>query len=199
MNEKSQKTNEDSERRRYFRIDDSLVLKVRKLDSDRFEEELDRFEEKRQAICHMNSVEAEQESLLPHKRMLEDNYPEVAEYLAFLEKRIDQLSQAVLVSHDREFRPTQKVNISAQGIRFHSKEHFEKDEVLELHLTLKPSQKHVLIIGKAVWCIDDPNVTDKNKFSVAVDFRYITSADQEILVKHIHQKQMVGLSSKQKE
>lgn len=178
------------ERRRYFRIDDNLALVVRRLNKTRFDEELIGFEERRESLCVSNSIEYEQEKLLPLRRSVEENFPEVAEYIAFLEKRIDALSLAIMADDEKALEPAQRVNISAQGIRFYSSGSFNTDDMVELQIRLKPSRKRLLIIGTVIWCLNDSNVSDDAHYAVAVDFSHINEADREVLVKHILKKQL---------
>ncbi len=185
---------EREERRRYFRIDDDVVLSVRRLEKKHFDDELARFEEQRELVCFMNNIELDSEKMLPLKRTLENNYPEIAEYLDFLERRIDTLSRVVFDTDNGASEPTQRVNISAQGIQYYSSHGLTTDDLVELRITLKPSNKHLLIIGTVVWCIEDPNANKSQQYAIAIDFSYIKEADREVLVKHIHSKQINKLS-----
>ncbi|MBN1377617.1 MAG: PilZ domain-containing protein [Gammaproteobacteria bacterium] len=194
MIEITRKNDSEGDRRRYFRVDDELVLTVNRLDHDLFDEELARFEEKRKSIGYMNNIELEKENLFPLRQKLENLYPEIAEYIAHLEKRLDMLSQTVMQDNNESYQAPQKVNISAQGIRFYSDEIFAKDDMVELRLILQPSQKILLIIGCVVWCVEDPNAVGKEKNVVAVDFTYINEADRDVLIKHIQPKQIKILS-----
>jgi hypothetical protein len=174
-----------TERRRYFRIDDELVLIVRRLDQEHFDDELARFEERRNSVCFMNNIALEQENLSSLKRLLESKHPDIMEYVSFLEKRINILSEKVMQRSNEPPEPVQKVNISEQGIRFYAEETYNKDDLVELRICLQPNKKRLLIIGNVVWCLKDPNTIGKNSNVVAVDFTYIDEADRGVLVEHI--------------
>ena len=93
-----------------------------------------------------------------------------------------------------EQQPVSHVNISAQGIRFHFGESFNRDELIEMRITLLPAYRRLLVVGTVVWCIEDPNAIGAQKNAVAVDFTYIHEADREVLAKHIHARQLQQLS-----
>ena len=190
----TQPTENKKERRRYFRIDDDIILKVRRLSKDKLDDELARFEEKRESVCFMNSFELDSEKMLPVKRVLENNYPDIAEYLDFLEMRINTLSRKIAGNSDESPETMQRVNISAQGIQYYSAQALDADDLVELQITLKPGNKHLLIIGTVVWSIDDPKAAEDQRYAIAIDFSYIKDADREVLVKHIHKKQLISLS-----
>ncbi len=190
----TQTGNNREERRRYYRIDDDVVLSVRRLNKERFDDELASFEERRESVCFMNTIELNSEQMLPLKRTLQNRYPEIAEYLDFLETRIDTLSRMISIGDEEPSEPTQRVNISAQGMQFFSEQELNPDDLVELTVTLKPSNKHLIIIGTVVWSIEDANARAEEKYAIAVDFSYINDADREVLVKHIHKKQISGLS-----
>lgn len=79
-------------------------------------------------------------------------------------------------------------------MQFFSEQELNPDDLVELTVTLKPSNKHLIIIGTVVWSIEDANARAEEKYAIAVDFSYINDADREVLVKHIHKKQISGLS-----
>lgn len=179
----------EKERRRYLRIDDEVGLVVRQIDPDKYDVELEGFEDRRESVCFGNNFVLDQEKLTSIKSSLESSYPDIAEYLNVLNNRINMLTKLVLNREDNPEQAIQKVNISAQGLRFHSERSFISDDLVELRITLKPDNLCLLIIGSVVWSIEDPNVIDERKHAVAVDFSYINEADRAILVNHIHRKQ----------
>ena len=75
-------------------------------------------------------------------------------------------------------------------MRFYSGKSYSPDELLELSIILHPDNYCLLIIGTVVWCEEDPEADDDERFALAVDYTYIDDADREILVKHIHQLQL---------
>ncbi len=182
----------DRERRRYFRVDDVVEMQVQSIKPEDLDMALEQFDNRRESYCLINSLVHEKEIYLPERRALEKKYPEVARYLKGIESRLDILAKVVTSNMDeREELPKQKVNISAQGIRFLSAEHFEVEGLVELKLVLFPSCQRVLVIGSVVWCIEDPGAVNANEaYAAAVDFTYINEADREVLIKHVHSKQI---------
>ncbi len=178
------------ERRRYYRIDDAVALQTQKLKVDEIDKELAAFEERRDAFCIMNSMTHDKEQSSPQWRVIETDYPEVAAYLKALEARIDSLAKIVVSQEKHKSQHTQKVNISAQGIRFLSSKTYDVDDMVELRLQIFPSCEKLLIIGTVVWCIEDRDTTPDERYAIAIDFSFINEADREVLIRHIHNKQI---------
>ena len=180
----------NEERRRYFRIDDNVCMDVRRINQRAVDVELDLFNKKRESFCMLNSILHNKEQHLPQQTVLRNKYPEVAAYIGYLEERIDALSKIVMSQEDEAELPICHVNLSAQGIRFFSNKAYQDEDLVEIRLILKPSCARVLLIGTVVWCIEDQQAPTAERYAVAVDFTYIYEADREVLVKHIHNKQL---------
>ena len=69
-------------------------------------------------------------------------------------------------------------------------------ELVELKLKLLPSGLRLVIIARVILVETDAGEDDR-KFRVSLDFEHLHEADREILIKHIHGKQMEQLSSAQ--
>jgi hypothetical protein len=177
------------ERRRCFRIDDEVILVIRRLDQNRVDEELSHFEERRNSFCLVSNVALEQEKLSILRHSLESRHPDMMQYIAYLEERINFLSGHIVQDKNELPEPAQQINISAQGMRFYTEESYDKDELLEMRICLQPDQKRLLIIGNVVWCLKDPNSIGRKSNAVAVDFTYIDETDRDVLLEHIQKKQ----------
>lgn len=193
----STETESGSDRRRFFRINDHLVLNVILIEPGNTEQEMQLFQEKRDAFCAMNNADLDHDQNLGALRSIEQLYPDVAKYIAYLERRIDVLEKVVSAQESHENEEHYRVNISAQGMRFYSAQRFAKNDLLEMQIILLPNRKHVLLIATVIWCEDDPQAIDERKYATAVDFTTIHQADREVLAKHIHDKQIKQLHLRQ--
>ena len=85
-------------------------------------------------------------------------------------------------------------NLSAQGISFFVDEAPKPDDRVELKLKLLPSGLRLVIIARVVLVEKESN-QDLGEYRISLDFEHLHEADREILIKHIHGKQMESLSS----
>ncbi|GIX22648.1 MAG: PilZ domain-containing protein [Gammaproteobacteria bacterium] len=183
-----ERTASGAERRRYYRIDEEVYLTHRRVASEHLDEAIARLDEKRARYCFLNDLDLAREEQLPAWCLLRERHPQVADYLLYLEKRIDAVAKHVAEHVGLTYGPKQRVNISAQGLRFYSPKPYGEEDYVELQIVL-PDRRCVLVIGGVVWCVDDPHAPPEERYAVAVDFDYIHEADRELLVKHIQETQ----------
>ncbi len=123
--------------------------------------------------------------------------PELARYLGVLQTQIDHLTKAVLPEQSPVPEQDIKVSLSAQGISFPTDDAFKPVDVVELGLKLQPSHQELVIFARVVLVEDndDIDLEDCGQYRVSLDFEHIHDADREILVKHIHEKQIRALNA----
>ncbi|MFT7389093.1 MAG: c-di-GMP-binding flagellar brake protein YcgR [Candidatus Endobugula sp.] len=175
-------------RRRYFRIVDSLGVSYRVIIPEKEgEDDPEKCIDTLEILNHHNSLIQEQ------LRVVEDTSPELATLARQLNKKID----AILMMLELDSLMTQhachridEASISASGIAFPIEESLAPNTSLELDLLLRPSSKHVVTLGQVVSC---DKVTDTNTYYLRVDFTDMTDTHRETLIQHIVQRQGVLL------
>ena len=126
---------------------------------------------------------------------IDGHTPEVVKGL--LAKDINMSIERHTVGADMFKAMTQKsVNLSAQGIAYYDDQDPEQDELVELRLKLLPSGFRLVIIARVV-LVEKDRCQDQGKHRISLDFENLHEADREILIKHMHGKQMESLSSVQ--
>ena len=181
---------EDENRRKYLRIDDSVSLYVQPLTETEIEEAISHFETRRMDFSLMSHLVYGREQHMPQMRVIEKRYPEVAGYLKFLEMQIETLSSRI-IDQDHRLSPekTCKVNISAEGIRFDMDKSYPSGAMFEIALMLFPSRTSMLAFGMVVRS-HEATEDGKAVWKTAIQFTHLHEEDREILIKHIHQKQL---------
>lgn len=179
----------DTERRRYFRIEDELMLACRKIDPAEIPRDGQAIPG-RPDVCilsaQLESLHQESKILL---RRIEKNDPVLAEYLLLMDKRIGMLSDFLLQQETAwEEYSILKVNLSASGMVFPSPFFRESGEVLELRLILLPKRTGLRLYGRVINC-EYPSQLQPESHRVTVDFMGISDADREILITHLISKQ----------
>ena len=180
----------EENRRKYLRIDDRVSLYVQPLTETETEEAISHFETRRMDFSLMSHLVYGREQHMPQMRIIEKRYPEVAGYLKFLGKQIETLSSRIIdQDHRLNSEKTCKVNISAEGLRFDTDQAYPPGAMFELALMLFPSRTSMLAFGEVV---RSEEATEKGKsvWKTAIRFTHLHEEDREILIKHIHQKQL---------
>lgn len=182
------------ERRRSFRVNDQIGLRVRPLTEQEFAQALERFDSQRRGLGLANEFAHRRERLLPTLKPIEMSHPEIAAYMEHLEGKIDALA-AQLGGGDAELptQPRHAVNISSHGLCFYHDHTLSPGTTLELYLRLFPSGVGLLAYGTVIWCGPSALTSIRNSHAVAVDFSHIHSDDRNLLIKHILDKELTAL------
>jgi hypothetical protein len=180
------------ERRRYYRIDDEIMLALSPLDDDRVDERLENFWSNEHEFSIRNDYNYQISQHIADRQKIENKLPELARYLSVLEKQIDRLTERVIVDDDEASMLKKMVNLSAQGLAYCSDQAPRQGGLAELKLKLLPSGLRLVIIARVVLVETDAG---QEEHRISLDFEHLHEADREILIKHIHGKQMEALSS----
>lgn len=174
------------ERRRFFRVEDEIVLVYRPIapedmpPAEAFQNQLVDHFSLTSTLAYLT-----QESQAQLRRIEREN-PAVAEYLKTLERKIEALAQAVLISNNHlADQPTRKVNLSAAGIAFTADQPLAEGDLLELKMVLPPSLVGIVTFGKVVYCTRQPE-----GWRVGVDFLSMREQDREVLIRHVVKRQL---------
>ena len=178
------------ERRRFFRIDDTLGVAYRKLT----EEELKNYDGDQlcpvDALNLIASYDTKIANLTGQLRTKDNLVADILETLnAKLNTVIDQLDlDNELVQ--RVAHRVQEVNISACGMGLFIDEEIPPGQTISLDLLLKPSQLHLMCYAEIV--ASSP-AEEEGMFFTRMDFINMTPHDQEVLIQHIVRRQGLQL------
>ncbi len=192
--------NNHSERRRFFRIKDEILLFYKLLDNGEIpadksfkEQTVDPFS-LTAALSHLT------EDTRVQLKLLEKNYPDVSAYLKILDRKINLIAQSVLLNDkSMEGQASKEVDLSASGLAFCSENRIEVGSILELKMILPPSLVAVITYGNVVHC-EPKEASDAvdPSYNIGVDFLNIEEQDRELLIRHIVKRQMVQLRKRNK-
>jgi hypothetical protein len=176
-----------SERRRYFRIDDEIMLVYRTIS----QEEVPGPEYFQSQFIDHFSLTSTLEYLTRESqvqlRLIQRDYPEVSKYLETLERKIQVLAQAFMVSNNHlAEQPTHKVNLSASGIAFDAEQPLAEGQILELKMVVPPVLVGILTFGKVIYCREQPD----GLYRTGVDFLALRDQDREFLIRHVVKRQL---------
>ncbi|MBS0287450.1 MAG: PilZ domain-containing protein [Proteobacteria bacterium] len=193
----------EKERRRYFRVDDEMILAWRILDSEEKEKRLAQFDrgeiEYPDPTRLFMTLEADITTLIgqisPREKL-------IAEVLRLMNRKINLISRGPLMKEHQtsilDERP-QSVNVSACGIAFTVEKALKPGTDIQLELVLVPEGTYVLCYGVIIGCEKAQNKDhDDRPYRVNVDFSAIREDDRDKLIQHIMQKEMALLQMRRK-
>jgi c-di-GMP-binding flagellar brake protein YcgR len=180
------------ERRRYFRIDDTVGLSIRLLDHEESSSKHPPFAP--------NAVELVSQFNPQIKRLIDEmrsvNEP-MAELASLLNKKMDKLTDLLAMESslvDRIAHRVQQVNISACGLAFSHEDPIAEGSRIQIELTLFPKEIKVVSEGIVVAC--ELTSEDAQNYYCRVDFYGMATEKQELLIQHIVQSQGAQLKSR---
>jgi len=193
MNNDSQLHDTTSERRRFFRIDDTISLSYRFID---------------EAVAHLglkpaNHLPTEyslaatldvlsQEALRIMQRLDKQN-DELLELYKVLDAKINAVAKVAMFRAGNICDENcQEVNLSAAGVAFQQSSPMEIGQNLALEMYLPSSMALIMVYGKVVNC-ESP---EPDRYLISVDFTHIKEEDQELLIKHVVRRQWQQLQEK---
>lgn len=173
-----------SERRRYFRITDTVGIAYQLMDNAVWSEASQRKVPNvlEQVADHDKKIQ----SLLVE---VKQSHPKIAELVAEFNQKFERVvNQLMTDSHlvSRIAEKVREVNISACGIAFQDDEYLKQNTALKMEITLYPSNQKVEAEGRVVSC---DAVEDGDGYYLRIDFYSMSDAHQELLIQHIVRSQ----------
>jgi hypothetical protein len=181
------------ERRRFFRIEDDVALLYKQINAAQRDSILNDFWNNEHAFSIRNNFNFQIEQHIADFHKIESKNPELGRYLSVLQNQLDQITEKLIDEEFDHSLTTTTASLSAQGISFDSNENLPPDSLLELNLKLRPSGLRLVIMARVVKIEKSKNQA-KGSHRISLDFEHMHEADRELLIKHIHGKQMESLS-----
>lgn len=183
-----------AERRRYYRIEEDVMISTNRIEAGEVEQRLEDFWSNEHAFSIRNDFNFQISQHIADRHQIDKKMPELGRYLSVLEKQIDRLTEKLLLDEDEQSMTRKSSNLSAQGISYYDVEAPQQDDRLDLKLKLLPSGLRLVIIARVV-LVETDSDQGPGEYRISLDFEHLHEADREILIKHIHGKQMESLSS----
>lgn len=182
-----------ADRRRFFRIDDSVRLTYRPVDRDELEDlinELDAGQVGNFTLMSSLATISSQMAVSMHR--IEHIDTDIAAYLKALDKKIDVLGKAFL-SQEKDTISTcaEAVNISAGGIALDVREPLEVGQMVEVKLLLFPSFTGLMAYGEVIYAekLSPEEQHDDYSHEMRIEFNHMREQDRDILIRHVLRRQ----------
>jgi hypothetical protein len=173
------------DRRRFFRIDDRLLLSVRRLTAEDAADAAAGAADVR-ASGVLADLDRRIATIINAARL---QAPAVAELAELLNSKLDHVVAMLGLGEELAQRAQfheQQVNISASGLGFETDELFESDELLQVEIMFPPSNARLTLRARVVRCIAGEQ---GGANLLQMEFADLGNDDQEFLIQYIVRRQ----------
>ncbi len=178
------------ERRRYFRIDDSMGVSYRHLGTEEAKAFVQQAREQGSNFDYAANFDNRIETLLDSCKI---QAPIAAELIGLMNRKLNFIIQQMDVDSSlmQHIAYTMKqVNVSACGMAFINEELLQRGQQLQLDILLHPSELHVCVMAEVIACAaTEAEKEDGEAYFVRLNFLEISTSDQELLIQHIVKRQ----------
>lgn len=189
------------ERRRYFRVDDTVGLSYRKISTEEARAFSERSNEHGANFDLASNFDNRIQTLLEACRV---QNPVAAELIDLMNKKINFVIRQIDVDSEilqKIAYELKQVNVSACGLAFACDEALSRGETLQLDLFLQPGDLHVVALAEVVACekIDAEEDVSESNYFVRLNFLDVNHHDQELLIQHVVKRQSAVLKAQRRE
>lgn len=178
------------DRRRFFRIDDTVGVAYRLLSDEELNSQDDGIDNPTTVFTLLANYEITITDLL---KKVGDKDPVLEAVLATLNKKVNcVINQMELDSNlmEKLAYQVQEVNISACGVAFRIEEEIQIGQTLGLDFALRPDNVHVFTYGTVV---QREAIENQTGYFIRINFHGMQTSDQETLIQHIVKRQSSSL------
>ncbi|MDO9162442.1 MAG: PilZ domain-containing protein [Methylococcaceae bacterium] len=176
-----------TERRRFFRVDDTISLSYRLIDEATVNSGLNALMSQMSAefsLAASLDVLSQQAALFIQR--LESQNPEMMALYKILDGKINAIAQAtMIIGSDVNPKNYQDVNLSATGLAFYQSSPLQIGQHLAIEIFLPTTVALILAYSKVINC----QQIEPDRFLISLDYTHIREDDQELLIKHVLRKQ----------
>jgi hypothetical protein len=193
MSSDEKQVGREQDRRKFFRIEDSVSLSFRAVPPGDLAAKLERLDEDENSdFTVMSSLAAISQEMAGMMHRIEVALPDVARYLKALDGKIDLLGRAFMAGNSElSEQRARLVNLSASGMAFSTAEAINVGTILELKLLLLSSFTGILSYSEVVGCERQQSADGDGDtlFQIRVNFSHMRENDRDVLIRHILKRQ----------
>lgn len=186
----------EKERRRYFRIEDEIILFFREIAPDEIPDNRSPREFPLDSFALSASLDLLTQESRKLLRRVERDSPEIGDFLKVLERKIDLIARTFLnYEANLPEQCPQRVNLSASGLSFDVDKPCAAGKVLEIKMVLQPELVGLTAYGRVVYCKKNAPSSEL-PYQISVDFVGLRDSDRELLIRHVVRRQLQQLRTK---
>jgi len=185
-----------TDKRKFFRIDDVMYLSYRLVSPAEVHSARNQdFRLPRHKFTYKANMDRLSRELNPLYNLIKLSDPDIALYLATLDKKINLLSEYLIEDNEAEndIEP-QQVNIGAGGLAFISDEPFVSGVMLEIQIKLLPEYIDIFSYGKVISCMQLQESTKQPGYKIAVEFEFMDDDVRDLITRHVLGKERILIS-----
>lgn len=184
----------DNEERRFFRINDTVGLKLLALTDRQFLTLKDSDEYLTvPSLDKLSSLDVEIQHVLEG---LTIKRPDVARLGRLLDEKLNHImehSEFKIKRVEFDDFPLKRVDISACGVAFTNNQHLLLGSYVDLELVLPPNRQYLKLLGRIVNCqINDSQIERigaSDEYLLRIEFVEVAEVVQEFLIQHLVKRQ----------
>lgn len=184
------------ERRRYFRIDESMGVAYRVLGVEEAKVFAEQTRDQGHLVDFAANFDNRIQTLLDTCKI---ESPVAAELAGLINKKLNFVIHQLDIDAElmqKVAYTLRQVNVSACGLACHIDEPLKKGAVLQMDLVLNPGELHIVIMAKVIACEAMHQQEQEPDYFLRVEFEEIHHGDQELLIQHIVKQQSLQLKKK---
>jgi len=177
------------DKRSFFRVKSELALSYHNVDAFTaengvIEEQFPEDSSNLTLFSELKRIDSEASTLLT--QVAEQNRA-TADYLSLMNKKLDLITQQMVAEQylDSHISPDH-VNISEGGAAFKSQKSIYKGSHIAIRLLFTSSFTVIAVFARVIRC----DKLKDDRYQIAVKFSHLSTAQQEVLAKHIMQAQL---------
>ena len=177
----------ENERRNFFRIDDTVLMRYQAIDENSAREhQIPSLFKEDGAYSLMNELmKIDRDNNLLLRGIADKNY-ELEAYLKGLNKKLDLIAAKVVESDEKAaHQQSYDISISEGGLSFVSSNEFFHGSYLALQVTLLPSHHSLVLFTRVIGC----SLNDKG-YEIGLNFLQLKDGERQLIAKHIMQLQL---------
>lgn len=175
--------------RESFRVPDKIAILINQLSSKATQQADEIFDSRRTAALAGSESYHKVKREITGLGYVKRRYPEVWDYIEFLEKKVDNCANLQLGEDKALDAPTQSVDLSLGGLQFNSPMCLPEDSMLEMKIRIFPSMNLIYAFGRVARQVQI-NTAEGPAIRMAVKFTHVNPQDKDVLAKHIQQRQL---------
>jgi len=190
-------SDDEQERRSYYRIEECVYIEYRPVTTDelaQLKNHNGKFKPKKDAF----SVELEQfnRELSPMLTTLRRENPSLAQYLEVINKKIDVIASHLVFDQFKKsaedktiITTTRTIDISEGGVSFNRPEPYGIGEYFHIKLVIVDARFGIDTYGRVIHCSLESSEGDRRVFRVGVEFPVLYESDRKLLMRYILDRQ----------
>lgn len=178
-----------SERRSFFRIDESIALECKVIDASAVQSgQPEAFFNNNHSLKLYSELKKIDSENMQYLHDIKEISRPLGEYLHNLNRKIELLGQELRAEQMPQppSKTLKQVNLSEGGISFGSSNAIQASLFIALHMIFLPSRAGLVVFAKVIRC--EP--TENGEFQIAAGFHNINEIQQQLIGQQIMHAQM---------